>query len=297
LPDAGYYKNFKLGLAGGVWNLQQKSTLGYAFPVMFTASNTILSRKETGLHYRAAIGVAYVTKPFDASTNKLNNAYAQAFVASLQVGLVGKIRLAPQILLRVEAGLAHLSAGAFRLPNYGLNMPYLTFGMQQAIGQISQNQIFTKRPSASLPQYSLWAMGALGAKQALNSYDPLSLGATLRIEGWRRFGNRSAWVLGVDAIYGGALAAIRQDMGLGPASPWRFGIATGHDWLFAKAAFSTQVGVYVLNPSPQIHKAVYQRYGVRFWPQNRLVPAVFLRAHGGQADCIEWALTYRLYQK
>jgi hypothetical protein len=264
---------------------------------MFSVSNNLFKQKEAGLHYRACVGIAYVNRPFSIKDNPYNTAFAQSIVASLQAGLVGKIQLRERTYLRLEAGLAHLSAGAFRLPNFGLNMPYVSLGLQQGLALDPRPVKKMQHCLPSLKRYSLWVLAAGGAKQAVNSYDPFSYCATLRAEGWLRFKNRSAVSLGVDAIYNEALAPQRKAMGLAATGPWRMGLSVGHEWLFATVAFSTQMGVYVFNKSPETQKAIYQRYGVRFNAGGKVAPSIFLRAHEGQADCVEIALTYKIIQQ
>jgi hypothetical protein len=293
--DGAYYRNTRLGITGSLWNFRQKEVLGYAIPVMFSISNKLWGRQESGLHYRFCAGLAWCTKPFSATENTHNVAIASNILGAAQIGLMGKIKANQNGFIRAEAGLAHLSAGAFRLPNFGLNTPYVLVGWQQCFGSDRPNKRAGQRPSNALATWSYWVVAGAGLRQGANSYDPFRFSGNLRAEAWRRMGNRSALVVGAEGIYHGALNDIRANVNLPAVTPIRAGLLVGHEWLFYVVSVSTQVGVYVYNPSPQVQRPIYQRYGLRLLWNHRLVPAFFLRAHGGQADLAEFSLTYRLF--
>ena len=301
--DAANYRRLRMGFTAGVLHFRQGRRLGMALPLAFSLSNCLTApHRRVSLHYRVLAGIAYVTSPFSYPENRHNLAIGQPVVAALQIGLLGKARLSSMgNYLRFEAGLAHFSAGAFLMPNLGLNLPFIALGYQHPFGNPSPNQAALARKGAKaapgLPRTSIWVLGAGGAKQAGYSYDPLRLGFTGRVDAFRRFGLRSAVSIGTDVIYNEALRDKRVSRGHAPAPLVRVGLTVGHEWLINSFAISTQLGAYVYNPAKGIDRPLYQRYGVRWNLSRRLQPAIFLRAHLGQADIIEASLAYRLFAR
>lgn len=298
-PAAAFYRSYRLGLAAGIWNFRQGDKLGLALPLMFVFANNLTGRGESALYYRIGTGVGVVTSPFSFPENRLNNALGQRVLFSLQAGLGLRLRLSPHLALRTEVGLTHFSAGAFRMPNSGINVPFALLGIQHTWPQRMQRASSALAPvtAPGLARSSLWLLGAGGAKQGGYAYDPFRFCGTLRVEAWQRFGRRSAWSAGVDMIYNGGLIDDQRNLDLPRHTPLRIGLTAGHEWLFYNFAVATHLGGYLYNATPQVHKPLYQRYGVRFNLNKRLSPAIFLRAHLGQADCIEWALAYKLGQR
>lgn len=298
-PAASFYRSYRLGLAAGVWNFRQGDKLGLALPLMFAFSNNLTGRGETALYYRLGTGIGFVTRPFSFPENRLNNAFGQTVLFSLQAGLGFRLRLSPHLALRTELGLTHFSAGAFRMPNSGINVPFAMLGLQQDLAASSRP--LAPAPAAQtlpgLARSSLWVLGAGGAKQGGYEYDPFRFCGTLRVEAWQRYRHRSAWTAGADLIYNGGLIDDQRNLDLPRHTPIRIGLTAGHEWLFYNFSVTTQLGGYVYNATPQVHKPLYQRYGVRFNMNKRLSPAIFLRAHLGQADCVEWAIAYKIGQR
>lgn len=299
-PAASFYRSYRLGLAAGVWNFRQGDKLGLALPLMFVFSNNLTGVGETALYYRLGSGIAVVTNPFAFPENRLNNALGQRVLFSLQAGLGVRLRLSPHLALRTELGLTHLSAGALRMPNSGINIPFAMLGIQHDLTTTSSPPTVRVPAAQALPglaRRSLWVLGAGGAKQGGYAYDPFRFCGTLRVEAWQRYRRRSAFTVGADLIYNGGLIDDQRNLDLPRHMPIRIGLTAGHEWLFYNFSVATQLGAYVYNATPQVHKPLYQRYGLRFNMNRRLSPAAFLRAHLGQADCVEWALAYKIGQR
>lgn len=298
-PAAGFYRSYRLGLAAGMWNFRQGDKLGFAMPLMFVFANNLTGRGESALYYRIGTGIGLVTNPFSFPENRLNNALGQTVLFSLQAGLGFRLRLGSHLALRTELGLTHLSAGAFRMPNSGINVPFAMLGLQQDLAPAARLHPSSQAPvtAPGIARQSLWVLGAGGAKQGGYAYDPFRFCGTLRVEAWQRYRHRSAWSAGVDLLYNGGLIDDQRNLDLPRHTPIRVGLTAGHEWLFYNFAVATHLGGYIYNATPQVHKPLYQRYGIRFNINKRLSPAIFLRAHLGQADCVEWALAYKIGQR
>jgi len=75
------------------------------------------------LHFqlRGAIGLGYLTNPFDSVSNPLNKNYSQFVTPYLQLGIGLGYRLSTHITVSLNTNFHHLSNGSNTQPNSGLN--------------------------------------------------------------------------------------------------------------------------------------------------------------------------------
>ncbi len=266
-----------------------------------------------GIRFTIGSGLAYWDRPFNLEYNFNNSAIGSRITWALQgrIGYQKDITSYGGIDLETGVGIFHCSNGAFRLPNLGLNVPqvYLnisfpTQGKHSAspmfrVGEMKTAKYIWPVDTIKWDDTGLqfWASGAAGFKMADYAPSKLYSAYTGRVSGLWRVSARSGFTLGLDWIHHRALKAEAEFYNEPKARDFnRIGLAAGHDWFIARGiAITTQVGVYLRNPAPGVHKPYYQRYGVRFNTAGRISPAVLFRAHLGQADCVEWTVAYRLY--
>ncbi len=290
-PGLGAYANGRFGLSVG-WLNFRRAELGHALPVLVYFENAAPATRTWSLFYRISAGVTWLSAPFELDRNPLNTAYSAPLTWAMQ-GRIGFERRTSGGFWQVGANLTHFSNGGFRLPNLGLNLPaaFVAYGL----GIPTQRPYYAVADTAPLPsRHHLDVTAGFGGHSVQTWPARLYASGLGRLAYRYGYARNADLALGLDVIHQGSLAEARQVLGRPGAPIARLAITAGHEWYLSRqVALSTHLGYYLYNQLP-VDKPFYQRYGFRFAARRKLSPAVWLRAHAGKADLIEYALTYTL---
>ncbi len=244
------------------------------------------------LSNKLAMGVGYINKPFDYQTNPYNRIFGSHFNAYIGLGLYSSLRISGGWSLRASASLNHLSNGATRKPNSGLN----TFTLSMGAGYHFLPDRIPLLPRQVAPranQRDIQVFVGYGRSQAsdynLNHYSSGSLSVH---HVWHR-SPKSAWGAGVDLIYFGPAPFVFQ--GSGPvdvdADRFFYGVSGGKYWIMGSTIAFVQLGVYLYSeidpPQP-----VYPRVGLRQKVTKNLQANFSIKASFFRAEFIEFGVGY-----
>ena len=261
-------------------------------PLLVSFENAAPAARRWSLFYRISAGGVWLSRPFDLDRNPLNTAYSAPLTWALQ-GRIGLEHRNPEGFWQVGINLTHFSNGGFRLPNLGLNLPaaFVAYGLALPTGK----PYHAVADTAPLPSRHYLDVTAGFGANSVQTWPATLYGSGLGRLAYRySYGRKGDVALGLDVIYNASLAEARQVLGRPEVPLMRLAITAGHEWYLSRQiALSTHLGYYLYNHVP-VDKPFYQRYGFRFAARRRLSPAVWLRAHAGKADLIEYAVTYSL---
>ena len=254
--------------------------------------------KRLAFNFRFGLGLAYISKPFDRIENYKNIAIGSHINAMAQVLFELKWKATSRLSLAAGLSLTHLSNGAFKIPNLGLNIPTLSAGVTYKINK-KEPELFTQE----LPPLSrkwemdvivwggvseLWGAGgdkypAYGIMTTFNK--PISLKRKLSA--------------GFDIYYDNALREVLRRDGITAKLPFesmRAGITFGHILTFSRLSFIIQVGAYVYQKEKS-DGWVYDRMMLQYHINRHIFVNVALKTHLAKADLIEWGLGYRIEKR
>jgi hypothetical protein len=86
----------------------------------YIMSNLYRSKK-LNIRTKVALGLGYVTRPFDKDTNPYNHVFGSHMNVYINFGLSAKYRISPRISTSFTTSFNHLSNGAIQKPNHGVN--------------------------------------------------------------------------------------------------------------------------------------------------------------------------------
>lgn len=239
--------------------------------------------------------------PYDSFNNPEENAIGSSWNNLTQFRLGWTYRLNPRWRLQAGAALSHLSNGAAKLPNFGINLPSYFFSVLGSPGGFLEE---TFRPAASPnradrrwgfllggsfarveyavvdgPKYTVWGASA-GALFHLNRLNRL----TLSVEGEyhpavAEFGLQTGSALSARAARSGA---------------HRLALVPGVEFLFCPLGIHLQAGIYTGGPNINRHVAApwYSRLTIRGYLPPMLRASVrpwagiALKAHRVNAELI-----------
>jgi opacity protein-like surface antigen len=281
----------KVGAELSYWNFDNAEVLGNGVLAMGFLEPYFRTHKKTNLFFRAGLGAAYLSNPYDAETNPLNESYSTDLSFALMVGLGVNFRLTDSWNLRFAARYNHTSNGGISTPNKGLNFPSLSMGVSKSLSSVSFPEFdkIGKRAAPedkrrlSLALITGWSNATVGDKDKF-----LVLGLSAVYSQW--FGGRSAFNLGTEWIFDYSRRELINLAGE-DRSFAQGAFLAGHEFWWGRVTFSQQLGVYYFNQY-RISDAVYQRYGLTYHFNKRIFAGFNLKAHRHVADFFDLRVGY-----
>lgn len=257
------------------------------------------------IHYHLGIGLAHVSRPFNAVTNPTNNVIGSKFnnLTMLQIALAYQISKQWQLLGTLS--FTHYSNAKVQTPNLGINIPALGINLRYSPnGTPEKNQLISqeKNPLVKRPlKFNLKLGHAFveDGKPGGPRYSVLIGNIFLS----KRISIASQIQGGIEANYYQFIyhfihnqAAFTNKERLRASKVAVFG---GYEVLFGRVSGVAQLGVYVYDPF--LKKAFfYAKIGLQAYlkptyqqQDKQWYGAIFLKTHYATADYVEMAIGYR----
>ena len=287
------FPNIGLGVLYG--NLGRQDVTGHAFSIAPHISLPLYRGNIFDLFIRHDLGLAYLTKKFDAVLNVENNAIGS------HVNLFFSSRLNMQIKTRQNGklsgglGLIHYSNGSIRKPNLGINVPVI---MLTYTYRIAPEHETPESRSYSYGNHNTFLIVSLaGGVSRVSPYvDKLfpaySMAATIsrKISAKRNIG------LGADLFLNYAdkkVMLIKEQKHSQLNELLKPGIHLSYEQAFGKVDLIIQNGVYLMEQHRK-KEALYTRVGFRYHTHNKLLIHFCLNSNRFTASFIELGVGMRL---
>ncbi len=275
--------------------------IGQSYAIVPNMKFNWIKRKRSDLEFKIGTGLAVFTNHFNLDTNPKNTVISHPMNFSMHFALLYTYALSPNIKLKIGTEFIHYSNAAFTLPNAGINVHTISFGVYYH--PKAQNMVFidSLRPFKKEWMLETSLMGSLVERVPAQGYKNSVTGGTVMLA--RRVSRKSILHLGLDYS---ANAAIREQIseeyrGTTDKIPdyRRLAILFGHEWLAGKVALITDIGIYVYRPFDRIDKPFYQRIGVRYYFSDKLKwwGQFGIKTHYGAAEYTELMVGYNFRKK
>ncbi len=301
-----YYRCYpRTGLLFSVVDFDSK-ILGHSYSSAYFLEPNYRLGKNGSFFVRGAVGLSYLTNPYDSIKNPTNQSYSLPvnFYLSLGAGLnyaVGK-----HWAFSVMANFQHNSNGGFSMPNHGINFPTASLGVRYGMGGNSL-------PKYPKPNTVGWQKSRLGVDVGVyyspkSGYKPLVnntwvserkyvVGTYVQVS--KQVNPLHAVTAMLEAYKDGGLQSIKRNLGDNSSSVLA-GFMVGHEFVFHHIIFSQQLGVYVYKETStfsrlyfQAFPEVYHRWGLRYKINQHLYAGINLLAHNQVADFIDVRASWR----
>ncbi|MEX0997934.1 MAG: acyloxyacyl hydrolase [Flavobacteriaceae bacterium] len=267
--------------------LGKSGTAAYFLEPTYRISDRVL------FSFKGAMGLSYLSNPFDSISNPGNQSYSTHLSVYLLVGVGAWVRLSEQWWLNPTVNYQHISNGGSRKPNKGINWPTagIAVSYQPEFRPWYRGERTTENYwKESATRYSVTLLGAMrrGYDEA-GDRKRYALGG-LAIQAGRQVGSLSMLTLGAEVYHDEELKDKLKREGL-DASPLKAGLLVGHEFLLGRFQFSQGLGVYVFDQTPYYDR-LFHRWGLQY-SINRHISAGFnLLAHRHIAEFLDFRLTY-----
>ncbi|MFM8595693.1 MAG: acyloxyacyl hydrolase [Flavobacteriales bacterium] len=247
----------------------------------------IIKYKRYRLDFRFATGLGYTNRPFDPILNPENVAIGSKVNALMCFALKQSYRIGAYGLT-FGIDMTHFSNASYQMPNLGINVPFLSLGVQRFFDNITANE---QLKELNRPNYNFGASLIYSQKEmrpvGVGRY-PVYAG---NIFARKYFGPKAGLEMSLDVIYKTGLLhhpSYPQATGL---DPLQIGIYVGYIQPFDRIQYIYGLGYYVrdvLKPDDPF----YIRLGTRYSFTPNIEGQFSLKTHYAKADYMELGLIY-----
>lgn len=241
-------------------------------------------------------GVGYITKVFNQETNPKNVAMSTHINALICIGLQGRIKIGQKDELLYSFDLTHLSNGSYRVPNLGLNMPYIGVGYAHNFmcREKQPDTTFIHQTDVKTPWMRNWkwsVIGILSSKEVFPTGGKQYPVYALAISKRKVFRPKTGMEVTVDLISKQALFGYKSYVEKSQWKIFQVGVYVGYVLPLDRFHFVLGMGAYVKDRY-NADDRFYHRLGMRYQFDNGLVANLTLKAHWARADYVEWGIGY-----
>jgi len=243
--------------------------------------------------FKAVIGTAYGSNPYDSIKNPINHAYSLPINAYLMLGTGLYFRINDHFSINASVNFNHVSNGGMHLPNKGIDWP--TAGIRINYQKQPGNYYSGKRSkSKDWKNNSIrWDAGLYGIiNKQLDENHNERFFPLIGVEflGSKQVGNLNALTFSTEVLSdpGHALEVKVKDSVI--ASPFRAGLLVGHEFLLGKFIFGQRLGYYYFSQMPYEH--FYHRWTLVYRMNKHWGAGFSLLAHRQVADFFDLRFTY-----
>jgi hypothetical protein len=267
-----YGCNIRMGGTVQLWQFdhevlgQGAAALAYVEPFLLTYDRFMLSLK-------ASAGLIALNKPYNQQSNPENQAYSTHVAFPLVIGMSMYLPLNYKWAVVCNGSFNHFSNGGIKKPNYGLNYPALSLGIEHNFNH------YGVPPRKS---YQNLKLPLTANRQRIETHVSVALMENDNAD-------KTKFVL-VHGKYNRQLTRIN---GLGAGflaeadiygfDEYAASALLGHRFYLGKFGFTQDLGIYLWDTNPD-HPAFNQFYSFDFSITQQLMVGANLKAHGKTAQ-------------
>lgn len=269
-----------------------KQFLGYGIFGSYFIEPYFVNNEKFTLGPIAKVGLSYNSNPYHEVLNNENFSYSSHINPYLSLGLNATWKVSKKYNLDAGISFNHISNGGIRHPNYGMNFPTASLGLEYDLNIYRTEEIIPApdfRWRFDVIPFGSYKSIALDRKHFYWVYG-LSLQANRKVGYYHTFGLGTEWVadLGKKKEF--------EISGRPGTDHNRIGILAGHEFLFKRFNFSQQLGLFVYNKDKNFG-LLYHRWGLNYKINPHWMIGGNLSAHRLSADFLDIRLVYSVYKK
>jgi len=294
-----------IGLTFFYSGMGNNPSLGKVYALMPFINFPLYKYNNLMIGFRLALGLGYVTKPFDRLTNYKNLAIGSNLNAAVNLMFEVRYRVNYYLTLSTGISLQHFSNGSLKLPNYGLNTPLLNVGV--ALRPFKENKNIDDRFYAPTEPFEAvirrtmeFNIGALaGYKNMQAVFGQNFIVYHLYENTFFQISKKSKVGFGVDFSYDPSQLKILEQNGVQVDNNLKIirpGINGAYQLVMSRIGFIFNLGCY-LGGMEKSNGPLYEKFAFQYNFSKDFFGTVMLKVHWGRADYIGWGLGYKFNKK
>lgn len=288
-----WHHGFNLPTYGGTFfggSVGNRELLGHYFGGYGFVNFPLIKRKHYVMSFKTGAGLGYGTKVYDAQTNILSMAISTHMNALVVFAWESRIRFGNHSA-KIAVDMTHFSNGASKVPNLGLNLPYLSLGYGYRIQESNHCDtcIQSEPMNHKRWEYGLMAYGSTKEVFPVGGKKYPILG--LNLVGRRFFGPTTGMEVSFDVISKQAIMAFNPDVPKTQLDILQLGVFAGYLLPMDRLHLVIGMGAYIRDKYRPEDK-FYHRVGMRYVFDNGINLNLVLKSHWARADYIEYGIGY-----
>jgi len=290
-----------IGLSFFYSTLSDNPAVGQAFALYPFITFPILRNSNHFLGFKLGLGLGYLTKTFDPIDNYKNIAIGSNLNVAINLMFEYRLILNESTELSTGLSLIHFSNGSMATPNYGLNMPMLSFGASKRLGKANK-KMNSRRPQIPIFSYKpnkifIFNVDAgYASKNMGNVFGERFNVYTTSFSVLKYFNRISSLGLSIDFSWDGSHEALLVKEGIIDPSVItvvRPGFAPTYEIKIDKLIIGLGLGFY-WGGKEKSDGSIYEQLSLKYIVFNNVFAKVNLRAHAARAAFVSFGLGYRL---
>ena len=285
------YREPKVGATLFVGSVGNNDLLGRYIGLSGFAELPMLKFKKIEWNWKMGFGLGYTTKTFDPIYNPKNNAIASKINAMIVIGTKVNYNFGRNFMT-MGLDITHFSNAAFKVPNFGINLPYLSLGY----GRKLSKQENINSAVISLIPLKRWSFGALGIF-SMKEMNPIGTQRFpvfgLNLFARKIYSHKAGSELSLDLFSKQSILGVEPLVPKSQLSIIQAAIFAGYILPFERFSFIFGAGGYIRD----VYKPdgpVYFRIGSRYQFPKGLLLNFTLKSHFAKADYMELGIGYSL---
>ncbi len=283
-----------LGLNTTFYNIRNK-VVGNGISAGVVFHNQVYSDKSLSLSTNLSLGLGYLMNSYSLN-NPQNNAIGSNFNGTMRASLSLKKTTKTDLYFSIDIGLAHFSNAAFRMPNLGINMPFLSMALGKSLNSKQTNQQ-SKLDYTSVNKWSQLVAFRMAGKTFSIDDDRLFIFPCFDY-GWTYNLNSTSQLrlltsFNFDPVYRYQKFQKLQKVNL--ANSFENGISVGYQTFYGRFGLILDLGIYSYQPINKLKSIYYERVGLIYHLAKKLDIQLSLKANKTTADYSELGAIFRMY--
>ncbi len=253
-------------IGGGFYHakLGNPEVLGTANSLYIFMTSPYFKIKKNSFDYNVSLGLSYLSKSFDYKDNLYNFAIGTPLNIHVNFNFEHKYQITDKITLFSGVGFTHYSNGAYKMPNYGLNVISTTVGASYLFAKNKPERIKSEIPNF-IKKYEFQISSAVG----LNGGYPISADlyflSELSVSFGRQYSHKRGWAFGAELFYNDKKANyfIADEIDYTKKDLLHLGVFVSYDIILGKITFSIQPGVYLFKKFED-GKPIYEKISLKY---------------------------------
>jgi len=267
-----FHRYPELGFGVAYFDLGDKKVLGETIGLLTQISYNMYETSKASINGEIAIGVGYVSKHYDVISNPTNNAIGSSINNITIVKLNFGYDVNSKFSISSAAAITHLSNGALKLPNLGINVFQASIGLTYHLNPVLRKEdfiIYDKSKNDVLNKFGLQVQYNFGVKAAKIGGDLFGVTST-SIKGVYRKNKILKWQLGFahefrNDIYNGLLEQQVSNPKSAKMGARRFVLLVAQELVFDRLGFFGETGIYLQKNTINLEQPFYFKVGARYY--------------------------------
>ncbi len=250
--------------------------------------------RRINLYFRFACGLGYLTKRFDAATNYKNIAIGSHVNAFLQIRYEMRWLVSKRLSLMAGIEMSHLSNGAFKTPNLGINIPTVNVGLSYKLHK-EPVVLIKKEVPVYDRKWQYTVMGHFGASELYPANGKKYMAYILTGYFMKPLGIKRNIGAAVDVFYDNAISEVMRrndEMVHNKFETIKAGVSFVYEMNFSHLSFIAQIGSYLI-AKDKSDGYIFDRVAFNYTFSKHYVVQLGLKTHLTTADMVEVGFGYR----